>query len=218
MDKELAIRELPEYSHAELPKTHTRMNKDEFVRRYGIFLIVAVVFTLYTILLSAMVARKTEKRVRAEMTVQFEQEMIAAENARKEAESAARFLSGEASLAAQMRTEATDIAKVLYAVRNNSKDDKITNVWCILNRVDNKAYPDSVEEVCKQPQQWMGYSEDNPVLDDLFQLAYSQLEIWHGGTRPVSDDFIYLAWSPSEITIRDSWEYSSKTHTWRAES
>lgn len=218
MEKEIAIRELPEYSRAELPRTHTRMDKDEFVKRYGIFLIVAVVFTLYTILLSAMVSHRTEKRVRAEMTAQFEQEMIAAENARKEAESAARFLTGEASLAAQMRTEATDIAKVLYAVRNNSKDDKITNVWCILNRVDNKAYPDSVEEVCKQPQQWMGYSEDNPVLDDLFQLAYSQLEIWHGGTRPVSDDYIYLAWSPSEITIRDSWEYSSKTHTWRAES
>lgn len=218
MEKEIAIRELPEYSRAELPKTHTRMDKNEFVRRYGIFLILAAAFTIYTILLSAMVSHRTEKRVRAEMTAQFEQEMIAAENARKEAESAARFLTGEASLAAQMRTEATDIAKVLYAVRNNSKDDKITNVWCILNRVDNKAYPDSVEEVCKQPQQWMGYSESNPVLDDLFQLAYSQLEIWHGGTRPVSDDFIYLAWSPSEITIRDSWEYSSKTHTWRSES
>ena len=125
-----------------------------------------------------------------------------------------RIVTGSDSKAAAMREDAKAIAKVLYGVKGNNENDLRTLVWCVLNRVDNKGYPGTVAEVVAQDRQWMGYSDSNPVLDDLFNLALGELDIWYGGIRPCSPDFVFMNWTPSEITLRDTFEFSSKTHSW----
>ena len=66
------------------------------------------------------------------------------------------------------KVEAEYIAKVLYGTaRNNSERDQRTTVWCILNRVDHHGYPNTVEGVCTQASQWMGYSDENPILSNV---------------------------------------------------
>ena len=49
------------------------MNRESFLRRYGILLILTAAFTIYTILLSSWVSWRTEKRVHAEMDAAYEQ-------------------------------------------------------------------------------------------------------------------------------------------------
>ena len=117
----------------------------------------------------------------------------------------------------QIELEAEYIAKVIYGYcKNHAVTDKRAVVWCILNRVEHYAHPDTVAEVCEQPKQWMGYSNDNPVLTENYDLALAELKIWHNdGHRPISNDYIYLSWSSKEIVLRDTFEESDNTHYWR---
>ena len=116
-----------------------------------------------------------------------------------------------------IKSEAEYIAKVLYGTaQNNTERDQRTVIWCILNRVDNTAYPNTVKEVCEQPAQWMGYSDKNPVLAALYNIALKELETWHNDYRPVSSDYIYMSWSSKEITLRDTYEKSAGTRYWQA--
>ena len=118
---------------------------------------------------------------------------------------------------AQIELEAEYIAKVIYGTaRNHADSDKRAVVWCILNRVEHNSYPSTVAEVCEQSKQWMGYSSENPVLEDIYNLALTELKIWHsGGHRPMSNDYIYLSWSSKEILLRDTFEENRNTNYWR---
>lgn len=117
----------------------------------------------------------------------------------------------------EIEQEAEYIAKVIYGTaRNHTASDQRAVVWCILNRVEHHSHPDTVAEVCQQPKQWMGYSDDNPVLTELYDLALAELKIWHGdGHRPMSNEYIYLSWSSSEIILRDTFEENKNTNYWR---
>ena len=117
----------------------------------------------------------------------------------------------------QIEREAEYVAKVLYGIAANHADsDKRAVVWCIINRVEHYSHPDTVAEVCEQPKQWMGYSSDNPVLTELYDLALAELKIWYsGGHRPMNNSYIFLTWSSSEILLRDTFEENRSTNYWR---
>lgn len=117
---------------------------------------------------------------------------------------------------AQLDAEAQMLARVLYGVKDNSTDDLRTYCWCVFNRVDSPDYADNLTDVIEQPQQWMRYKPENPVLDDLYQLARAELDAWHTGTtRPCASDFVFMSWSPNEIVLRNNWTNSSSTRYWR---
>lgn len=117
----------------------------------------------------------------------------------------------------QIEREAEYIAKVIYGTaRNHSDADKKAVVWCVLNRVEHYGHPGTVAEVCEQPKQWMGYSSDNPVLEENYELALAELKTWYtGGHRPMSNEYIYLSWSSKEILLRDTFEENKNTNYWR---
>lgn len=117
----------------------------------------------------------------------------------------------------QIELEAEYIAKVFYGVDRDHADSDLRGVaWCIFNRVENHAHPDTVIGVCEQPKQWIGYSSDNPVLTEHYELALEELKIWHsGGHRPMSNKYIYLTWSSKEILLRDTFEENRNTNYWR---
>ena len=119
----------------------------------------------------------------------------------------------------QIEREAEYIAKVIYGymmVGNHSQSDFRAIVWCIINRVEHYAHPNTVQGVCEQPKQWMGYSDGNPVLTELYDIALTELKIWHsGGHRPMNNSYIFLTWSSSEILLRDTFEENRSTNYWR---
>lgn len=114
--------------------------------------------------------------------------------------------------------EAEEIAKVLYGTaRYNTEDDQRLVVWCIINRMEATGYPDTIEGVCQQDSQWMGYSQDNPVLENLLNIADEELTRYYSGNpRPVGPEYIFLSWTENEIVLRDKFEETAGTHYWRA--
>lgn len=119
---------------------------------------------------------------------------------------------------AAARREAEAMARVLYGMaRYRSREAQEAICWCVLNRVESTLFPDSVEAVCSQPVQWMGYSAKNPVTQELYDVAYEVLQTWKGGgIRPMPQDYLYLSWSETEIVLRTSFNETSRTHYWHA--
>ena len=109
--------------------------------------------------------------------------------------------------------QAADMAKVLYGTaRYNSLEAQEAVCWVIINRTESGIYPNTIREVCEQTGQWMGYSTDNPVKAELFELARSVLEKAEGnGERPVSPEYLWFSWDPKSVTLRTSYEENNAT-------
>lgn len=181
----------------------------------GKYLLVLLAFAAYSVLLCSLASRAGRTKAEAEYTETFaayQAEQAAIRLAEEEAAAEA----AKPTYASIINSEAEALAKVLYGVKSNSTDDMRTYAWCVLNRVDNAAYPGTLEEVIAQPHQWMAYDPDAPVIESLYQIAYEVLEVWHsGGHRPVTSEYVYMNWSPTEIVLRDRWTDGSGTHYWR---
>lgn len=117
----------------------------------------------------------------------------------------------------EIEREAEYISKVVYGMgRNHSINDQKAIVWCILNRVESAGFPSTIAEVCQQPQQWIGYSDDNPVLTEIYDIVLPILKDWHNNShRPMDKSYVYLSWSSEEILLRDTFEVTKTTHYYR---
>lgn len=170
----------------------------------ALFLLAMIVYT------SAI--RSDQKRkdtaIYERMMQEYRAEQIAAEEE-------ARRAAAEDPYQLQLNAEAELLSRVLYGVKDNKTEDLRTYCWCVFNRVDNKSYPSTLEEVISQPSQWMRYSEDNPVLESLYQIARKELDAWHTSHRPITSDYVYMSWSPSDIVLRNAWKEGNGTHYWR---
>ena len=113
------------------------------------------------------------------------------------------------------------LAKILYGVRDNSSDDMRTYCWCVFNRVDSEdpLFPDTLEEVILQENQWMRFSEDNPVVKEYYKIASDMLDLWYSNEpRPCTSDYTYMYWTPEKIILRTSLEQRNDMDTWRWKS
>jgi len=180
-----------------------------------------LLFAVYTIIVCSLSARSARIKATSETAQQYETRIAAYLAEQEEREAAERAAAEEAQRAAvaqidQERVEAEMLARLLYGVKNNSTDDLYTMAWCVINRVDNPQFPSTVEAVINQPLQWMGYSADNPVLENLYRIADDVLTVWRsGGHRPVSDEYVYMSWSEYDIVLRDNFTEKGSTHYWR---
>ena len=71
------------------------------------------------------------------------------------------------------------MAKMLWGeARGCTRDNQAMAVWCVLNRVDDSRFPDTIQGVLSQPSQFHGYSPDFPVWDELKEVALDVLTRW----------------------------------------
>ena len=71
------------------------------------------------------------------------------------------------------------MAKMLWGeARGCTLDNQQKAVWCVLNRVDDPRFPDTIQGVLSQPSQFHGYSPDFPVWDELKEVARDVLTRW----------------------------------------
>ena len=71
------------------------------------------------------------------------------------------------------------VAKMLWGeARGCTRDNQAMAVWCVLNRVDDSRFPDTIQGVLSQPSQFYGYSPDFPVWDELKEVALDVLTRW----------------------------------------
>ena len=71
------------------------------------------------------------------------------------------------------------LAQMLYGeARGCTVDNQMKCVWCVLNRVDDARFPDTIIGVVSAPGQFHGYSPDFPVWDELKEVARDVLTRW----------------------------------------
>ena len=71
------------------------------------------------------------------------------------------------------------MAKMLWGeARGCTRDNQAMAVWCVLNRVDDSRFPNTILGVLSQPSQFHGYSPDFPVWDNLYAVALDVLTRW----------------------------------------
>lgn len=71
------------------------------------------------------------------------------------------------------------LAQMLYGeARGCTVDNQMKCVWCVLNRVDDARFPNTIIGVVSQPYQFHGYSPNFPVWDELKEVARDVLTRW----------------------------------------
>lgn len=146
-----------------------------------------------------------EMRLDLEKQEAIRESMVAAENAKAQEAAAAH------------RADCEAVARVLYGTAlHHSEDAQKAVVWCIINRVESSLYPDTIQAVCEQESQWMGYSAENPVIESLYEIADEVLSGWEqGGYRAISPDYLFLTWTRDEIVLKTTFTDGKNTHYWR---
>lgn len=82
--------------------------------------------------------------------------------------------------------------------------------WCILNRVDDPRFPDSIEAVVTAKYQFQGYSQSNPV-EPFAALAREILILWHDGKREIPEDVCWCSGDGKHQMFRNSWIVTQET-------
>ena len=96
--------------------------------------------------------------------------------------------------------EVAYIAKTVYGeARGCSKIQQSAVVWCILNRLDNGYWGDTIKSVVTAKSQFYGYSASHPVTDEIRELVEDVLFRWNmekrGATnigRTLPERFMYF--------------------------
>ena len=139
----------------------------EDIRKSQPLILMFLVIALACVM-GARVKLNHDMQIRAEQEMRLDRE-------RQEAIRASMIASEQAKAneaAAAARAEREAVARVLYGTAlHHSEDAQRAVCWCILNRVESSLYPDTIQEVCEQPSQWMGYSPENPVIESLYKIA-----------------------------------------------
>ena len=102
------------------------------------------------------------------------------------------------------------VAKMLYGEsRGCSINNQQKAVWCVLNRVDDERYPDSIIEVLSQSGQFRGYNPNHPVWDDLTAVAEDVLTRWSlekqgvAVNRELPKSYLYFTGTGRENIFRE---------------
>ena len=106
------------------------------------------------------------------------------------------------------------IAKTVWGEARGCSDiQKEAVVWCVLNRVDDERFPNSIADVITQPNEFFGYSESNPVDEDIRQLARKVMIVWateemmpaDGRERVLPREYVFFSGNGIENTFATNW-------------
>ncbi len=73
------------------------------------------------------------------------------------------------------------------ALITNSDTEMAAVAWCILNRVDSDRYPDTIEGVVTQANQFTGYWRDKEYSEHVEWLVEDVLERWYAEKDKVAE-------------------------------
>ena len=112
--------------------------------------------------------------------------------------------------------EVTALAQTLYGeCRGCSELQQKAVCWCVFNRVDDGRFPDTLIGVVSQPLQLQGYSPNNPVWDNLYDVAYSCMVDWHNGENRILDpDMCWFSGWGRINHFRNAWLFEDATKFW----
>lgn len=187
--------------------------KNQFLRRNGILLIII----FFAIIWTFIVAKIAYFNGYTDASAETEVKVAEAVQATKDEIAASKFIADDESKQLQMEYEARQISKAMDGIKNITErdDDLRTYAWNILFRVADSGYPNSVAEVVAQPNQYMGFSDNNPVVTAKYRIAYEAVEAFYAGNWPVDGKFIYAEWdNKGKVILRDTYLAGRDTQYW----
>jgi len=211
---EKAIKSLPTYHWRDEPfqppKHRAEVRRERFLRRYGIILILAACFTIYTILLSWIVHYRAMSLAKEQYENEFEawkQEYIA-ENF---------FLTGEASRAAAIEQDAVTAAHD-GGVWTTEKAYK-TYCWNVEVRKRRADYPNSVQDVLQQTGQYAFHDPDGTYNSDKLDWGREVFQEAYSGALPqgltLEHQFLEMRNNGAVCVLHTSYDfYTSKDDPW----
>lgn len=191
---------------------------DSIVKSYGILLMAIAFLALWTLGCILITKHNTTVKVTAKLTAEYEAQMESYQRS-WEAYKQAEPLMGDAPRQNTIKDMATIMAKSFYGHRNvvTSNNDYYTIGWVELFRVASGgefAYQDTLEAVISQPNAFMGYSEDNPVIEAHFKIAKEICTDYLDGNWPTTEKFVYFDWSQGKVIARNEFATSATTEYW----
>ena len=150
-------------------------------------------------------------------------ERTLAEMDRENAEMIAAAEAREAELKASqeyiMEQEAQAVAKAFYGIKNfvekyhYSSEDLATYARCMFNRAENA----DLQEVIATKDQFLGYSDNNPVLSEYYNAAMEFVREWHEETiKPCDVSFQFAELTPNGIYLRNEFKADGYARRWHA--
>lgn len=111
-------------------------------------------------------------------------------------------------------SDATLIARTIWGeARGCSDEQKKAVAWCIVNRVDDARFPNSVEKVVTQKYQFAGYSKNNPIDEEFYAIAVDVLARWQMEQYCIGDvgrvlpkQFVYFGGNGTVNRYRDAYD------------
>ena len=89
--------------------------------------------------------------------------------------------------------------------------------WVVLNRMESSEYPDNIEEVLLQPEQFCEFSNKEEPTEANFIIATNQLSRYYNGDiRPVPSTAVFITVSNNGVELRDDFKETARTQYWRA--
>ena len=106
------------------------------------------------------------------------------------------------------------VAKTVWGEARGCSDiQKEAVAWCVLNRVDDDRFPDCIADVITQPNEFFGYSESNPVDEDIRKLTKKVMIVWateemmpaDGRERVLPREYVFFSGDGVENTFTTKW-------------
>ena len=89
--------------------------------------------------------------------------------------------------------------------------------WVVLNRVESSEYPNNIEEVLLQPEQFCEFSDKEEPTEANFIIATNQLSRYYNGDmRPVPSTAVFITVSNNGVELRNDFKETARTQYWRA--
>lgn len=98
--------------------------------------------------------------------------------------------------------------------RGCPEKEQLGTGWCIVLRKNSQDFPDTIEGVVLQPNQWQGYSPNNPE-EPFHDMAREILIAEHNGEAgPLPEGFFWCSGDGKHQTFRNEWIRTDETRYW----
>lgn len=132
------------------------------------------------------------------------------------------FDSGGTYSAAVIEREAQDVAKAFYGIRlfvdkyHYADKDLKTYARCMFNRVDAGNGVNDLHVIVSTPEQFLGYYETSPVLDEFYTVAKEAVAEWHAETvKPCDLTYRYAELTESGIYLTNEFGADGYARRWQ---
>lgn len=111
-------------------------------------------------------------------------------------------------------TNAECLATIADAVAPASDNYCKTAVMqCIINRTKATGFPNTIEEVCSQKNQWQGYDHDSTFTAETYRIAKELVDsMGEYRIAPIETNMVYLRVGASGLYFRATWDTPNETY------